>query len=476
MKIPNCSTWNKIKTGFFRFAFCAAFSFSLAFSPLRAALAAPAVVPVAAEGIGALLVALGLMTGDAVNGYKWAVDGSFGGYDYTSDIFGNYVPKIKTGETLTSGDLSPLWGTVIPDDVYTTDGERFFVGGDVVAPTDLFLMAESLIGVNYVMPTNIIGSQYTVGATSYDSKFFGISFANSADIDKDIYYFPFVTTASSAYILNVAWSPTSKGWNRYNFDKDTVSFYSGSSYSRRYYWYAIGDPMQTAGFANSDSLETPQGYISYATTPKFNPIVGSNVLTYSADNKFTLLKTQGLPSREVVAEKEKLSGAVVKVGNSDDDDDNNPVTPPTPQPPDYWQIWQTVEELVEQVETDKVTNAGTNLGDYVNNNYIYNKVDVDINVPEEITNNVNMSGGLDFNGKGDININFNEDVSLPTAGDGSGFYNPDAADVVGALGKDNPVVGVVSGLFAAIDPALVGVFSVSVSLLLVLGLWKLIRG
>lgn len=482
MKTPNCSTWNSLKSRLFKFAVCVSYSASLVFVPFASASAsAVGYAPISGGNVGGLLSDLGYLE-RVDGGYKWVKCSPLENYVrdkyYTQDIFGDYVPKIKTDEVLTDGDLSPLLGVVIPENTYTTDGTNYYVGKKKVTASDMFINAKALIGVNYSMPTNVSGSQYTVGSYSEGDYHYGISFSSKQDIDKDVYYFPFVTTPSGgAFVFDEFFSPVSNGFKTYNSSLNkSGSYLTGSNGSgvKKYYYYPISNPVNSTGFYTSDKLNSLGSSFSFVYYPKFLSVTGSGSLSYSADNQFTLLFTRGLPVFTVEADKEKLSNSIVQVKNDNEDDDNNPVTPPTPQSPDFWQIWQTWEELVEEIDTGKDTNGNTDLGQYVNNNYIYNKVDVDINVPD--TQNINMSGGLDINGSGDINITVHEDVSLPSAGDGSGFYNPDATDVIGALGKDNPVTSVISGLFSALDPALVGVFSVSVSLLFVLGLWKLIRG
>lgn len=461
-----------LRANLFRFAVCVSFSASLIFVPASSAFAAPAVVPVAAEGIAQLLVALGLMTHDATTDlYDWRTDSELGRQFYTEDIFGNVVLKIAAGEPCTAEELEPLYGTVIPADLYTTDGQNYYLDGKLVTNTDLYVNADCLVGLTYSLPTNVDGMLFSDGGLilgNYGSMPFPSSLVGS-----DVFLIPFYTTPSGHYILS----------HTLNFPSvvSTYSYWIDSGEPPKDYLYEnvtldkfLRFPIGTGvPWASGNSSTSPGGLI--ANSESWTKVLGvdTNVGFKKADiTAWHLIKTKGVPVFTVSGEKEGLDGAIVKPPEPPKNDDDK--KPEIPESPALWQIWKSLEDLSLYLSTGEDTNFNNTFQDYVNNNYNY--VDVDINVPDEINNNVNLSGGLDINGKGDITININEDVSLPSAGDGSGFYNPDAADIVGALGKDNPVVGVVSGLFSALDPALVGIFSISVSLLFVLGLWKLIRG
>lgn len=456
-------------------------SLSFLFVPLISAFSAPAVVPVGANLIVELLIALGVLSGTAGAGYVISQNCD----PYTASILQKQVDTLSYDIPISEQTIEDagILGNVIPEDTYFYDGTGFSVAGssEYLTGTELFLKASSLVGVNYSMPVNLYSALESLQVSKADVGYsYGYCINPSSTVGKNKYFFPYVITASGvSYIC-----PSSFSYERvdkvieYNFVEDISSYTLNPPIERKYinyaldgiYWdYCLVDTLKefgTKSFSMVGSLGGEQNYI---------PLAGNTPYTYSPSDRTTLLVTDGVPVRSLVGDKEKLQDAIVEVKPpQNEDDNNNGQTPPTPRGPDFWQIWQTIEALVEQNETGKVTNGGTNYSEYVNNNYNY--VDVDINVPEEITNNVNLDGTLDINGKGDININFNEDVSLPSASDGSGFFTPSATNVIGAIAKDNPVIGTLSALFSALDPALVGIVSVSISLLLVLGLWKLIRG
>lgn len=502
MKILNCSTWNKFKTRVFKFALCVSASLGIAFSGCSfSAFAAPAVVPVGAELIGELLVALGLMSGNSVDGFDWRIDTPAGRDIYTTDIFGNVVPKIKKGQTVTVEELKPLVGTVIPDNLYQTDGNgNFFVVGRPLTTDDLFLKAKALAGVSYGIPINIDGAQ-AFSSILKTSDYVVVSTPISDAVEGNDYYFVpyYLGKSGSSYILPVSIHFTSPTVCVL-FDFRTGAQVSGDGFKLQRYmtfpcnyssYFRTTDSSDGLGSTKYNLAFLPTGGSEASNSTAENPIYWSNsIITISGDGaekensarldsyklkSGTLLRTDGKPILELQGDKEKLGNAIVQVKKDDDNNGNLPSgQEPAPQSPNSWEIWKSIEDLVKFIDTGEVNNGNTDYGDFVNNNYNY--VNVNIDVPDTINNNVNISGGLDVNTSGSVDITIHEDISLPSAGDGSGFFNPDATNVLGALVKDNPVISVVSGLFSAIDPALLGVFSVSVSLLLVLGLWKLIRG
>lgn len=477
-KTPKCSIWNNFKGHFFRLVAAALFSITAVFIPLVSAVAAPAVVPVAGEALYALLVALGLMTGNAIDGYSWTSDDR-----YVTDIFNTSVPGFTSGikKPSVADDLAQaqaVLNSVMAETAYSTDGENFYVTNTNkrVTPSDIFLQARSLVGANYLLPVNIQGvTDYTSLVSGTDKGWYSpVSFS---EIQKNNCFFPIYGYNGLIYyswhILNI--SPNGS-IILYNWDGGVLasgatsggsgvpSFISTGSKTLSPYVFSSGTPSINGNWRFGTSAYG--GHNAWSLSGHLDISTVWNEVNYC-----TFLITDGAPTTDLIGDKDKLENAVVQV-NSDDDNNNNGSTPPAPQSPNNWQIWQTVTELIDEIGDGVSTNNGTTFGEYVNNNYNY--VKVDINVPD--TQNINMSGGFDISGKGDLNININEDISLPSAGDGSGFYNPNAADVVGALSKDNPVTSTISALFDALDPALVGVFSVSISLALVLGLWKLIRG
>lgn len=488
-KIRNCSTWNKAKK-FIISAFCSLSILGTVVSPV--AFGAPAVVAVAPEAVGALLVALGLMAGDAVSGYTWnAFDDP-----YTSSIFESEVGGITSGVPKHPDELGHLLGTVIPENVYTTDGELFYTAGKTVTTNDLYVMADSMVDKSFIMPVNVEAVQ---GFVSYDSTTKRcVVYSPLGSVNTDSYFIPyFVGVSGSTYILPQCFHFES-GEERvrlYDYIKKNetapvgfsgTGFYDYMSFAPVYYDVPAYSSNNRNGYGEPVfelfRFQDPATH-NYSWSG-FQLVSGSGADFESGGATFpdldptkvssgTLLQTTGEPLLALQGDKTSLDNAIVQVKPPEDDHDNKE-TPPTPQTPNKWEIWKTAEDLIRYIETGDPTNGGTDFQQYVNNNYNY--VDVDINVPDTINNNVNISGGLDINGSGDITVTVHEDISLPSGGDGSGFFNPDATDVVDAIGKSNPVVSVISGIFSAIDPALLGIFSVSVSLLLVLGLWKLIRG
>lgn len=471
-RTPKCSTWNNL----IKFAVCISFSASIfLFSFPRVSAVSVGATPISGGNVGGLLSSMGYLDVRDDGLYDWRRN-----YPslYTQDIFGNWVPKIKSGEPLSDDDLAPLLGTAIPEDTYTYDSSgNYYVGSKKVTASDLFLNAKSLIATNYGMPVNVSGAQFDVGTYSSTDVYRGICLSPS-DWGKDTWYFPYVHNSQGDWIEGSAFSLVDEATRRVeNLNMVTLKGgYNPVPKIGRYVYYPLNFDANL--FLSSDSVYTSgaDSGVFLANTPNRNMISVQKLsmsYVYESDCQHALLFTRGKPTYTMEGDSEQLGNAIVQVKPSDDDD-NNGSSPPTPQSPNGWEIWQTVTDLIRQIDTGEVTNGGTDYQQYVNNNYNY--VDVDINVPDTIHNDVTISGGLDVTGSGDVDITIHEDISLPSAGDGTSFYSPDATDAIGALVKDNPVISVISGVFSAIDPALVGVFSISVSLLLVLGIWKLIRG
>ena len=163
--------------------------------------------------------------------------------------------------------------------------------------------------------------------------------------------------------------------------------------------------------------------------------------------------------------------------NNDDDDDDKP---PQLFPPDWWKI---IETILDYVGDDK--EYPTTVNYYVTNNFTYNTtvdpsvpVPSDFNVSLDVSGNIHHDVDLDISGGLNIDITINDNTELPSVseGDGENFFSADALDVFAGLTKNNPVLETLKELFAVVDPALVSIFSVSVSLVLLLALWKFIRG
>lgn len=482
-----CKIVRFLRDNLVKFAVCVSASAGLVFSGCSfSAYAAPAVVPVAGEALYALLVALGLVVGNETGEYIWKGNGN----PYVDSIFEEQVAGITSGIPISNEMLGELENTVIPENVYTTDGTDFYVSGNKITTSDLYITAKSLAGISYSMPVNVSGAQQTLGfGINQNNRCYAYCEVPYSDFGNTYYFFPYYITDTGSFIQNYAcqFITSEKPITTMGYDFSKGVYYPFTAEINKYekYLYFPAD-----GFASIYSTSSADNFgVAY---PVNIPLVGSTQtgVTFSlvsgsvsgledwvgffpSITSCGLLRTTGLPVLALQGEKPKLENAIVKVDPPEDDDNDNK-TPPMPQSPNNWELWKSFEDLIRFIDTGEDTNGNTDYGQYVNNNYNY--VQVDINVPDEVNTNVNIGGNIGIDGTGDINITVHEDISLPSGGDGSGFYNPDAVDVIGALGKNNPVISVIDGLFSVLDPALVGVFSVSVSLLFVLGLWKLIRG
>lgn len=429
--------------------------------PFSAAFAAPAVVPVTAEAIIELLIALGVITGSAEAGYYISENCD----PYTVTIFEQQLGIVtKEGIPIATEDLEKAYGTFIPTDIYFTDGNKFYIGNKEVESDDLFTYALNIAGTSFGFPVNVVDiAPYYKMSSGANTGFF--SPLETKQVEKGYCYIPMYDYQQRPF------------WNSFALQLSTMKLYSYDGreltdygdYNPEISYISTGS-SGLVPFVLGTNTPTINGNYrlstnSYGGNTAYNsqgfPGTLNNI--YPTARYITFAITDGVPTNVVEGDKTKLDGAVVQI-KTEKDDDNNGSTPPVPQPPDSWEIWQTISQLLDEIDTGTDTNGNNTYHDYVNNNYNY--VNVDINVPDKIDQNINISG----------NVTIHEDVSLPTGGDGSGFYNPDAVDAIAALTTNNPAVQVIKGLFEAIDPALVGIFSVSVSLLVALGIWKLIRG
>lgn len=445
-------------------------------SSVSVAYAAPAVVPVVGEALYGLLVALGLVVGNEAGEYVWKGNDN----PYVDSIFESQVAGITSGIPISTEMLGQVEEKVIPADTYTTDGTSYYVGNKELLAADLYVKAKSLIDISYDMPVNINGLlpgtiyQYAWDHPEWKRCRFLYPYGS---VGTDDYFFEYYITDTSEYVNSVAFNIASgsdsqkTSVNRYNFASSGSNLGDQGVYNSAVavldYIHApigINSSSSNSIIYASDTLEPYSfdynSYFCVYTNPQLLRVSGNETFVADKVIQMALLQTKGVPVTQLTGDKEKLGSSVVKVTSGKDDDDD-PNTPPTPVPPGNWEIWKAVEDLVHFIDTGEVNNGGTTFDEFVNNNYNY--VNVEINVPD--TQNINVTG----------DVTIHEDVSLPV-GEGDGFFNPDAADVVAALGKDNPVLELISGVFAAIDPRLVAVFSVTVSLALALGLWKLIRG
>lgn len=141
-------------------------------------------------------------------------------------------------------------------------------------------------------------------------------------------------------------------------------------------------------------------------------------------------------------------------------------------PPGSWQTYATPAQYQ--------SNSGMTFNQYVKDGYIINNNgggtsgggnfildgSVDINA------NVTLGGGINI----DITVNDKTELPSISGGDGENFFSANVIDVFAGLTKNNPILGTIIALFGAIDPAIVAIFSVTISLSFLLALWKLIRG
>lgn len=462
-------------------------SFLLLISCSVASFAAPAVVPVSANLIGQLLVALGLMTGTVSSGFTWVGSGN----PYVDSVFTEQISSLNSGIPVSSDVLGQLSGTVIPNDLYTTDGSDFFVGNKKITANDLFLNAKSLVGVSYDMPVNISGllSGDLFVPSAWGNNYKSARFSSPvSSVGTNDYFVPYLTTSGfksfvwgSGFNFSFASDNTkivTSGYRFLEYNDNPVGTVENYNSNTGFLPYTIiqifpfgsaKTEILTSDLSEPSNLALPILWSNSAWSVDYHRVSGIGDFVFDDITGMSLLQTSGVPSTVLSGDSSSLGGSIVQVKS---DDDNNGSTPPVPQSPNNWDIWKSVTELISQINDGTVTNGGTTYEQFVNNNYNY--VNVDINVPD--TQNINLSGGLDISGKGDININIHEDISLPSAGNGDGFYNPSVTDVIGGLVSDNPFLDIVYALFKSIDPFLVSVFSGAISLMLVLALWKLIRG
>lgn len=127
-----------------------------------------------------------------------------------------------------------------------------------------------------------------------------------------------------------------------------------------------------------------------------------------------------------------------------------------------------------------INNHGTNWTQYINNGYIINGSGgtPDVGGQFNISGSINVNQNVTLGGGINVDITINDNTSLPgiSDGDGENFFSANVIDVFAALTTNNPIIGTIYALFRSLDPALVAIVSVSISLMLVLALWKLIRG
>lgn len=444
-------------------------------------------VPVVVETVGELLVAMGIATGTVAGGYALTE-----AYPYVYDFF------YQHGENLAD------WYGLLPENAYYTDGYGNFYLGDstdypVTSVSQLVVRGNSVL-TSYTYPTNVqsatIGLRFeaayyagsnlndiwksypesswhlvpyfiqsdgtmTIGDRSlniprgagtatargiYDTYIYSTTFSDSRPYDMDL-LLTNVAPAKSLYVLT-SYRDTGLGyWN----GTQTVSYSSSLAPSK----YVLPSGAEY------------KGGFDYAVTRTFDRV--------------GYLICDGIPSRTLDVDKDKMGeDTILSVGGSPEppSDDDDPQEP-TVTPPSRWEVFTTVAEFLD----DTASNNDTTLQDFIRNDYTLN-VNVNINTPDTIFLDTHVSGSLQIDqnttlgGGINIDVNLNDSTSIPsvTDGDGSGFYNANAVDVAAALVQNNPVISLIKGLIEAIDPTLLAVVSISLSLAIVLGLWKLIRG
>lgn len=482
---------------------CLTLLFNLPVSRPASAAPAVALVPVAVEGIGALLALLGVAVATGADTYALTQN-----YPYINSIFNG------AGNTLES------WYSVLPENVYYTDGNgNYYVGNStdvpLVSASQLLFKASAVADAPSFFPSNVIGLSPRVALGSSNSWKYNTNMtALRQQYGDNVWLTPYcVTSDDRILVCSRSWRLGYSEGEYYEYTQlDPVplpcpnytsftpspgkvlyaapTYYTegrfGTNYNINEYgqisWYSGGEPVGTGVYPQTSHYYDYLGNIVS---------VGDGI--WYKNKMAAFLISNEPPELGLDIDKSKLGDVVISVGGTsmppanfdpDDPEDNDPQSSGAALiPPSMWEVFATIADFLGKTDLNN-TNNSTTLGDFINNNYNYNNVDVDVNVPDsfhiifetplqlDIDADINLGGGIK------LDITINEDVSLPSVseGDGSGFFNADAVDALSALTIQNPIIGVLQGLFSVIDPALLGIFSTSVSLLIVLGLWKLIRG
>lgn len=476
--------------------------------------------PVAVDTIGALLVCLG---------FAVAVDGNYtltNTYPYIYDYFNNLGSDVYD------------WIKGIPEDTYYTDGNgKFYVGADadayeLVSPAQMLLKASEL-PVSWSVPTNFKGVLPNIPTKLYSYSPLTYSSNVNAYIQPAgslVWFTPWVRASNgtmlvSAYSFRVG--SDAKAFYSVNYVTDPTEVSQFSSYEG---FNVLGTlptilgPCSTSGSWITSDYSKENGIITYITTStgkkygasinfgnenrfynaalpytsssytQYDSMSGNIVLPSGSKlvaNRCGYLVSTEIPKYALEVDKEKLDGVLVSVGgspeppdnNSGDNNDENNQNKYSLLPPELWQVFETVADFLDKTPlTD--TNQSTTLGDFVNNNYNYNNVSVDVNVPDRFTIrfdnplDINLNADVNLGGNININVEINDKTELPSVseGDGEGFFSANVIDVFSGLTVNNPIMSTLHALFGVIDPALVAIFSVTISLCLLLALWKLIRG
>lgn len=463
----------------------------ISFSPLlrsTASAAAVGLIPLAGDALLKVLIAAGVVTAGAAGTYELTQT-----YPYIYDTFYNL------GATVSD------WISALPEEVYYIDNAgTVYIGADgktvVNSPSQLVIKG-NCVSNSYVFPVN---SSYAFNGisvgTSYSYRFASnlTQMMDSYPGTDNFFYVPFMVDSDGVMIVGDTYyciTPSAYFWGRLDGSSSGSSSLSFTKQSQDLLWgvtrpgnfnilciYAYS--ITSSGFSQISNYSLVNG--AYNSRNFIYPT--GSTWTYTNDAWVGMMRggylvTDGTPVTTLNADKSKLEGTLVSVG-----DLTNPPTDPDPEdpedpekgyqlaPPSLWEIFTSVADLLD----DK--NNNTTLKDYVRNGYVYNVVDVDVNVPErfniqfsgdfKIDANVNLGGGVT------VDVNINDNVSLPSVsgGDGENFFGADAVDVFAGLTNNNPVLSTITALFQSIDPSLVAVFSVTVSLTFLLALWHLIRG
>lgn len=484
------------------------------------------IISTAAEKVIALFDSLGIidLVGDAVYVISQ-------GYSYLLDFIDCVNPF-----GITVDELVDFFVKFIPDDLYFWDEETakpYVATGEgyrIVKAGDLYLSAKDVANTQYSLPVNVLsvcgGSASYNGSVrftavqygtdpfskSFDVYVVGIQKLQSPKIKKPVY-----VGSSYAWTYNGAGGFEVHKWFPDDTYVSTVSL--DSAWTGGTVWGKAPD------FGNYDDYMTENGAWVVDSSGTWYQIAGkspyiydhSNINIYGTDwiydgayidnpydsssdfyNYTQLLSTCLLTKGEPVV---KLSDYLPALGNGVDLGDgvvNVPVPPSdmspdqdyVQPPPQFWEFFKTLADALANSGGQTNVNNNTTLGDFVNNNYNYNEVNVNLpDIPNhfifevkgihDINANINVDGSLGINHGGSVTINVDVDktVSLPavTSSDGEGIYNMDAADVVGALTTHNPVMPTIKTLLDSIDPTLRALFVTGVAFLMILGIWHLVR-
>lgn len=485
-------------------------------------------VPVISEGAGAvvsLLEAIGVIqaVGEAV--YVVAQ-----GYGYILDFIDAINPFAITPQEL--WDFAKKY---IPDDLFfwnkdtakpyvaTGEGYRLASGGD------LYLKAPEVVNnTRYTTPVNVGGVLNASPTWNGSSRYMAIQLGTMPFSGANNIYIIGINKVTSAKITNPVYITSSQAWT-YN---GAHGFEVNSWYPEFKYQETI--PLNSAwsggnvwGLApnvrrsSSDWMTENGGWVSDSDGTWYE-IAGRTPYIYSGstDNLYggrwyyngatieapsnsghpfsqctavveTALYTIGTPVLYMNEYFEPGGGdlplpddSVVRVPDiSIDIDISNPSSNSFLPPPEFWQAFKDVLDAMANAGGQNVNNS-TTLGDFVNNNYVYNETNVNLpEIPDSFKFQISGSLGLDVNAdvnlKGDLNITINENYNpqLPevTSKDGEDVFDMNAATVVGALTTHNPIFPMIKGVFDNIDPSLKALFVTGVSFLMLLGLWHLIR-